>query len=305
MPSRVSQRIKMTSIDELLGVPSTEGAVDIDAMLIFPFKNHPFKVLDDEKMEELVESVKTNGIITPVIVRPDGEGAFEMISGHRRLHAAKRAGIRKVPALIKEMSDDEAIIFMVDSNLQREEILPSEKAFSYKMKLDAMKRQGARTDLTSAQIGQKLDGKTSRDTLAEQAGVSKNQISRFIRLTELIPEVLDLVDDKRLPLNTGVEISYFPRTIQKWFMEYCLENRIPKWNEVAAIRNNFIQSELTQEKLIDILNGNQEAPEASNKLTFTERKLNKYFPTYMTLKEREDIIIKLLEKWKSEQPDTT
>jgi len=301
MASRVGKKIEMTSLDELLCVPSAEGTQDIEIRMIFPFKDHPFKVLDDEKMDELVDSIKMNGVLTPVIVRPAEGETYEMISGHRRLHAAKRAGLTKIPAIVKKMDDDESIIFMVDSNLQREEILPSEKAFSYKMKLDAMKRQGARNDLTSAQVGQKLDGKTSRDIVADQAGVSKNQISRFIRLTELIPDLLDLVDDKTLALNTAVELSYFAREIQKWFYEYCNEIRIPKWNEVAAIRNGFKQSDLTQEQLIDVLNGNMEAPSDPKKLTFTERKLNKYFPAYMTLKEREEVIISLLEKWKQEQ----
>jgi ParB family chromosome partitioning protein len=169
MPSRVGKKIEMTSLDELLCVPSVEGTQDIEIRLIYPFKDHPFKVLDDEKMEELVDSIKMNGVLTPVIVRPAEGETYEMISGHRRLHAAKRAGLTKIPAIVKKMQDDEAIIYMVDSNLQREEILPSEKAFSYKMKLDAIRRQGARNDLTSAQVGQKLDGKTSRDIVAEEA----------------------------------------------------------------------------------------------------------------------------------------
>ena len=301
MASRVGKKIEMTSLDELLCVPSVEGTQDIEIRMIFPFKDHPFKVLDDEKMDELVDSIKMNGILTPVIVRPAEGETYEMISGHRRLHAAKRAGLTKMPAIVKKMQDDEAIIYMVDSNLQREEILPSEKAFSYKMKLDAIRRQGARNDLTSAQVGQKLDGKTSRDIVAEEAGVSRNQISRFIRLTELIPDLLDMVDEKLLALNTAVEMSYFAREIQKWFYEYCNEVRIPKWNEVAAIRNGFKQSDLTQEQLIDVLNGNMEAPADPKKLTFTERKLNKYFPAYMSLREREEVIISLLEKWKQEQ----
>lgn len=298
MASRVGKKIEMTSLDELLCVPSVEGTQDIEIRMIFPFKNHPFKVLDDEKMDELVDSIKMNGVLTPVIVRPAEGETYEMISGHRRLHAAKRAGLTKVPAIVKKMDDDESIIFMVDSNLQREEILPSEKAFSYKMKLDAMKRQGARQDLTSSLVGTKL---RSDAELAQQAGESKNSIHRYIRLTELIPDLLDLVDDKNLPLYTAVEMSYFAREIQRWFYEYCNEIRIPKWNEVAAIRNGFKQSDLTQEQLIDVLNGNMEAPADPKKLTFTERKLNKYFPAYMTLKEREEVIISLLEKWKQEQ----
>ena len=298
MASRVGKKIEMTSLDELLCVPSVEGTQDIEIRMIFPFKDHPFKVLDDEKMDELVDSIKMNGVLTPVIVRPAEGETYEMISGHRRLHAAKRAGLTKIPAIVKKMDDDESIIFMVDANLQREEILPSEKAFSYKMKLDAMKRQAGRPGKNSSLVGTNL---RSDAELAQQAGESKNSIHRYIRLTELIPDLLDLVDDKNLPLYTAVEMSYFAREIQRWFYEYCNEIRIPKWNEVAAIRNGFKQSDLTQEQLIDVLNGNMEAPANPKKLTFTERKLNKYFPAYMTLKEREEVIISLLEKWKQEQ----
>ena len=157
MAQRVGQKVKLSSIDELLGVPSTEGTVDLDVMTIYPFENHPFRVVDDEKMDELVESIKESGVLTPVLVRPDDEGTYEMISGHRRLHAAKRAGLRKIPAIIKEMTNDDATIAMVNANMQREEILPSEKAFAYKMRLEAMKRQGQRTDLTSATVLQRLN----------------------------------------------------------------------------------------------------------------------------------------------------
>ncbi|MCI5880576.1 MAG: ParB/RepB/Spo0J family partition protein, partial [Clostridium sp.] len=170
MATRPGQKIKMTSIDELLCVPETEGTTELDIRAIYPFENHPFKVLDDEKMEELVDSIKANGILTPVIVRPDDEGTYEMISGHRRLHAAERAGLTKIPAIIKELTDDESTILMVDANIQREEILPSEKAIAYKMKLDAIKRQGARdrkADTTSAQVGRKLE---SADLVAQQVG---------------------------------------------------------------------------------------------------------------------------------------
>ena len=199
MANRPGQKIKMTSIDELLCVPSTEGTTDIEVEAIYPFENHPFKVLDDDKMDELVESIKANGILTPVIVRPDDEGTYEMISGHRRLHAAKRAGLHKVPAIVKEVTDDEATIMMVDANVQREEILPSEKAFAYKMRYDAMRRQGARTDLTSSQNGTKSKRPTSSqnetksglradEELAALMGESRNQIQRYLRLTELIAE---------------------------------------------------------------------------------------------------------------------
>ena len=187
--NRPGQKIKMTSIDELLCVPDSSGATEIAIRDIYPFENHPFKVLDDEKMDELVDSIKENGILTPVIVRKDRDDLYEMISGHRRLHAAKIAGLETLPAIIKEMNDDQAIIYMVDSNLQREELLPSEKAFSYRMKYDAMKRQGYRSDLTSAQNGRKLE---TADILGKQVGESRNQVKRYLRLTELIQELLDL-----------------------------------------------------------------------------------------------------------------
>lgn len=300
---RPGQKIKMTSIDELLCVPEVEGTVDIDIRAIYPFENHPFKVLDDEKMDELVDSIKANGVLTPVIVRPDDEGTYEMISGHRRLHAAERAGLTKVPAIVKEMTNDDAIIMMVDANIQREEILPSEKAFAYKMKLDAIKRQGARDrkdGTTSAQVGRKLE---SADLVAQQVGESRMQLRRYIRLTELIPELLEFVDNKRIPLNTGVEMSFFSREIQRWLYEYCRENGIPKWNEIADLRGGVNQTELTQEQLIKYLNGLHPVPTATNKIVLTTRKLNQYFPKYMEIHEREKIVIALLEKWKEEHPE--
>ena len=300
---RPGQKIKMTSIDELLCVPEVEGTIDIDIRAIYPFENHPFKVLDDEKMDELVDSIKANGILTPVIVRPDDEGTYEMISGHRRLHAAERAGLTKVPAIVKEMTNDDAIIMMVDANIQREEILPSEKAFAYKMKLDAIKRQGARDrkdGTTSAQVGRKLE---SADLVAQQVGESRMQLRRYIRLTELIPELLEFVDNKRIPLNTGVEMSFFSQQIQRWLYEYCRENGIPKWNEIADLRGGVNQTELTQEQLIKYLNGLHPVPTATNKIVLTTRKLNQYFPKYMGIHEREKIVIELLEKWKEEHPE--
>ena len=300
MANRVGQKVKMTSLDELLCVPETEGTTDLDIRAIYPFENHPFKVIDDEKMDELVDSIKANGVLTPVIVRPDDEGTYEMISGHRRLHAAERAGLTKIPAIIKEMTNDDAIIYMVDSNVQREEILPSEKAFAYKMKLDAVKRQGARdrkTDATSALVGRKLE---SADMVAQQLGESRMQLRRYIRLTELIPELLDWVDSKRLPLYTGVEMSFFPQEVQGWLYEYCRENGIPKWNEVSELRSGINMGTVTQDEIIHYLNKSRPAPSDPKKITFTQRKLNQYFPKYMSINEREKIIIELLEQWKAE-----
>ena len=299
MGNRPGQKIKLTSIDELLCVPQTAGTTDVDVNAIYPFENHPFKVLDDEKMEELVDSIKLNGILTPVIVRPDDEGTYEMISGHRRLHAAKRAGLQKIPAIVKEMTNDDAILAMVDSNLQREEILPSEKAFAYKMKYEAIRRQGARKDLTSSQVGTKL---RADNELARQVGESRNQVQRYIRLTELIPELLNLVDEKRLPFVTGYEMTFFTREIQKWLYEYCRENGIPKWDQVNGLRG-VDMAKLTQEEMIQMLNGIRPAQTLPSKITFTERKLNQYLPKYMSMPEKERLIITLLEKWKEEHEE--
>lgn len=186
--SRSGEKVKLTSIDELLGVMNEESAMEIELKSITPFRSHPFKVLNDEKMEDLINSIKENGVITPVLIRPTEKNHYEMISGHRRLYAARKAGLGTIPAIVRELSDDEAVIAMVDANIQREELLPSEKAFAYKMKLEAMKHQGGRTDITSGQNGQKLERIVSRDVLAEQVGESSKQIQRYIRLTELIPE---------------------------------------------------------------------------------------------------------------------
>ena len=190
MKARPGQKIKLTSIDELLGVNNEESALDLEIVKIRSFRNHPFKVLDDEKMQDLVESIRANGILSPVLVRPIGNDIYEMVSGHRRMHAAELLGMETIPAIIREMTDDEAIVKMVDANIQREELLPSEKAFAYKMKLDAMRRQGSRHDLTCGQNGHKLAGIKSRDILAEEVGESAKQVQRFIRLTELISPLL-------------------------------------------------------------------------------------------------------------------
>ena len=250
MAKRPGQKITMTSIDELLCVPDTEGTIDIDVEAIYPFDNHPFKVIDDERMEELTESIRANGVITPVLVRPDDEGTYEMISGHRRLRAAKRAGLRKIPAIIKEMTDDEATIAMVDGNIQREEILPSEKAFAFKMKLDAIKRQGKRSDLTSAHNERRLE---AADIVGEESGCSHAQVRRYVRLTELIPKLLDMVDEKRLALAMAVELSYFSRNVQQWLYEYIKENGMIKQEQIMELRQYREDKSMTQEQLIGII----------------------------------------------------
>ena len=301
MAQRIGQKLKLSSIDELLGVPSTEGTVDLDVLTIYPFENHPFKVIDDEKMEELVESIKESGVLTPVLVRPDDEGTYEMISGHRRLHAAKRAGLRKIPAIIKEMTNDDATIAMVNANMQREEILPSEKAFAYKMKLDAIRSQGKRRDLTSDQVEQKLDGKTSREIIAEEMGCSGAQVARFIRLTELIPKLLDMVDEKRLALSVAVELSYFNNNYQQWLYEYIHENGMLKQEQLIDLRQYRDDDSLTQEQMIEILIQKKATPQPRKKITITERRLNKYFPAYYSQIEIERVIVGLLEQWKASQ----
>ncbi|WP_418840933.1 ParB/RepB/Spo0J family partition protein [Roseburia inulinivorans] len=210
MKNRSGEKIKLASIDELLGVVNEESAMEIEISKIHPFKNHPFKVLDDEKMQDLVESVKINGVLTPVLLRMDENEEYEMVSGHRRMHAAQLAGLTTIPAIVRELSDDDAIVAMVDANIQREELLPSEKAFAYKMKLDAMKRQGSRTDLTLCQSGTKS---RTDQLLGEQVGESARSVQRYIRLTELIPELLDLVDNKKLQFTVAVDISYIDKEV--------------------------------------------------------------------------------------------
>lgn len=298
MAGRAGQKIKLTSIDELLCVPETEGTVDIDVRAIYPFENHPFKVLDDEKMDELVESIKANGVLTPVLVRPDDEGTYEMISGHRRLHAAKRAGLFRIPAIVKEMTNDEATIIMVDSNVQREEILPSEKAFAYRMKLEAIKRQGARTDLTSPQNGAKL---VAADVVGQSMGVSGTQVSRMVRLTELIHPLLNMVDEKRLAVSVGVELSFMNKNVQQWIYEFIRENGMIKQEQLMELRKYRDDNNMTQEQLINILIGSASTTPVSKKITLNERKLHKFFPAYYSKTEMERVIFGLLEQWKQAQ----
>ena len=212
MKNRSGEKIKLASIDELLGVVNEESAMEIEISKIHPFKNHPFKVLDDEKMQDLVESVRINGVLTPVLLRMDENEEYEMVSGHRRMHAAQLAGLTTIPAIVRELSDDDAIVVLVDANIQREELLPSEKAFAYKMKQEAMKHQGSRTDLTLGQNVPKF--KRTTEAIADGTGESYKQIQRYIRLTELIPELLDLVDNKKLQFTVAVNISYIDKEVQ-------------------------------------------------------------------------------------------
>ena len=264
-----------------------------------PFPNHPFKVIDDDKMLETVESIKERGVLVPILVRPKNDGNFEIVSGHRRHHASQLAGLTEIPAIVREMGDDTAILLMVDSNLQREELLPSEKAFAYKMKLDAMKRQGQRTDLTSAQIGRKFDGKESRELLAEQVGESRNQISRFIRLTNLVPNLLDRVDNKTMAFNAAVEVSYLTEPEQLMLCdaierEECTPNlsqakRLKQYSQDGKLDENVMDAIMTEEKPIE------------DKLVLKGDVLAKYFPRTYTPSQKQKIIVKLLEDWHKRQ----
>ena len=300
MKNRSGEKIKLASIDELLGVVNEESAMGIEISKIHPFKNHPFKVLDDEKMQDLVESVKINGVLTPVLLRMDENEDYEMVSGHRRMHAAQLAGLTTIPAIVRELSDDDAIVTMVDANIQREELLPSEKAFAYKMKLDAMKRQGIRTDLTCVQNEHK-SGKKSRELLGEQVGISSVQVTRYIRLTELIPELLDLVDNKKLQFTVAVDISYIDKEVQGWIYEYICDTGFIKPKQIAALRNQLNDGPINQIQMLSIFNNCVMAKKVSRSLTFSEKKLTKYFPDDYTAKDMEQVIESLLEKWMQEQ----
>ena len=302
MGSRVAGKIKLQSVDELLGVPEIAGTQEIELGRIHSFPNHPFKVLDDEKMDTLVESIRENGILNPVIVRPDQNGDYEMISGHRRLHAAGIVGLNKVPATVNEMSDDEAIIKMVDANIQREEILPSEKAYAYKMKLEAMKRSAGRpTKENACQSGTHL---RSDQELASQVGESARSIQRYIRLTYLVPELLEMIDLKKLQFVMAVDISYFDEQIQNWICEYIKDNGFIKPVQISALKNYPNLSKANQFSVISIMNDALPKKSSSAKVSLSEKKLDKYFPSHFTAKERENVIIQLLEQWSAEQKQT-
>ena len=270
--------------------------IPIDAL--HPFTNHPFKVLDDEAMTRTVESIAQYGVLAPLIARPrpDGDG-YEIISGHRRQYAAKLAGLETLPVIVRQMSDDAAVILMVDSNLQREHILPSERAFAYKMKLEALKNQGARSDLTSDQVGQKL---WSVEQVASDAGESKTQIQRFIRLTNLIPELLDMVDEKKISFNPAVELSYLDESQQRNFLEAMDGTQnAPSVSQAQQLKKMAQCGEFTYEKAFDILG--QEKKSEQDTVTIKNDILRKYFPRSYTPRQMEEKIIQLLDAWQKKQ----
>lgn len=294
MAGKMSERLNFKSVEELLGVVNEEAAMDIEIYKISGFNGHPFKVVDDEKMQELVESIKVNGVLSPVLIRPTGMDTYEMISGHRRLHAAQLAGLTAIPSIIREMTDDEAVIAMVDANIQREELLPSEKAFAYKMKMDAMKRSAGRPSKENE--GQNVPYLTT-DVIGETEGISGRQVKRYIRLTELIPEILDYLDLKRIQFTSAVEISYLDKEIQKWLFEYIRDNGLVKPKQIALLREACKTGIMTEGKLIAILNDSQPGRTPSTKNLISEKKLRKYFPADYTEEDMRSVIVELLEQW--------
>ena len=276
-----------------------ERIIEIEIERLRPFKEHPFQVKDDKEMFLLQESIEKYGILNPLIVRPVPDGYYEIISGHRRKHAAEKLGYRKVLVIIRVLSEDDSILSMVDSNLHRERISYSEKAFAYKMKQEAMKHQGSRTDLTLGQNVPKF--KRTTEAIADGTGESYKQIQRYIRLTELLPELLDLLDNKKLQFTVAVNISYIDKEIQGWIYEYISDTGFIKPKQIAALRNQLNDGPINQIQMLSIFNNCVMAKKVSRSLTFSEKKLTKYFPDDYTAKDMEQVIESLLEKWMQEQ----
>ena len=268
---------------------------------LHPFPNHPFKVLEDEAMQRTVESIAQYGVLAPLIVRPRPEGGYEILSGHRRQYAAKLAGLETLPVIVRNMDDNAAVVLMVDSNLQREHILPSERAFAYKMKLEALKNQGARSDLTSGQLGPKL---RSDEQVALDAGESRKQVQRFIRLTHLIPELLELVDQKKISFNPAVELSYLTEPEQRDFLEAMQDTQnSPSLSQAQRIKKLSQESQCSYEAIFDIMGEEKKAE--MNHVTLKNEVLRKYFPRSYTPKQMEDTILRLLEQWQKKRQRST
>ena len=263
---------------------------------LFPFKNHPFKVLDDESMQRTVESVEQYGVLSPLIARPRPEGGYEIISGHRRQHAAQLAGLDALPVIVRNMDDDAAVLLMVDSNLQRENILPSERAFAYKMKLEALKNQGARSDLTSVQVAPKL----STEKIGEEVGMSKDNVKRYIRLTNLVPELLDMVDEKKIAFNPAVELSYLDEAQQRDFLEAMNDTQnAPSLSQAQRLKKLAQEGHFSYDVAFAVMG--EEKKDELDKVVIKNDTLRKYFPRSFTPKQMEDTIIKLLDQWQRKQ----
>ena len=297
-----ARNIELKSVDDLFATEEIredaqrEKVQNIPLGELHPFKNHPFKVKDDAAMQDTVDSVREYGVLVPAIARPDPDGGYELIAGHRRHYASELAGKETMPVIVRDLDDDAATIIMVDSNLQREELLPSERAFAYKMKLEAMKHQGERLDLTSAQVERKLKNRESREILAEQVGQSRNQISRFIRLTELIPTLLDRVDERKIAFNPAVELSYLKKEEQTLLLEAMdSEQATPSLSQAQRLKKFSQQKMLSLDVMRAIMS--EEKKTDLDRVTLKNETLRRYFPKSYTPKQMEDTIIKLLEGW--------
>ena len=300
------EKSELASVDDLFSTEESradaqrEKVVEIPLSELHPFKGHPFKVKDDEAMMETADSIKQYGVLVPAIARPDPEGGYELVAGHRRHRASELAEKETMPVIVRDLDDDAATIIMVDSNLQRESLLPSERAFAYKMKLDAMKHQGERVDLTCSQVGNKLEGKKSSEILAEQVGQSKNQIFRYIRLTELISELMDMVDEKKIALNPAYELSFLKKEEQVDLLDAMdSEQATPSLSQAQRLKKYSQEGHLTLDMMRVIMG--EEKKSDLDRVTFTSDTLRKYFPKSYTPQRMQETIIKLLEAWQKKR----
>ena len=295
-----AKKVELASVDDLFSTEESradaqrEKIVEIPLSELHPFKGHPFKVKDDEAMMETADSIKQYGVLVPAIARPDPEGGYELVAGHRRRRASELAEKETMPVIIRDLDDDAATIIMVDSNLQRESLLPSERAFAYKMKLEAVKHQGARTDLTSRQVGEK--SQTSIQKVADQAGESQRQVQRYIRLTELIPELMDMVDEKKIALNPAYELSFLKKEEQRDLLDAMdSEQATPSLSQAQRLKKYSQEGHLTLDMMRVIMG--EEKKSDLDRVTFTSDTLRKYFPKSYTPQRMQETIIKLLEQW--------
>ncbi len=289
----------LTSYDDIFSTEASRQQEQIQRLALsklHPFKDHPFRVLDDDRMMETVESVKEYGVLVPIIARPMPDGGYEIVSGHRRKRACELAGMNEIPAIVRDLDDDEAVIIMVDSNLQRENILPSERAKAYQMKLEAIKHQGERRDLTSDQVGQKL--KVAVERVAENAGESKSQVQRFIRLNNLEPPLIDKVDAGKLAFTPAVELSYLKPEEQQW-LDTALENtqQTPSLSQAQRMKRESKQGTLSEQGIMEIMTENKQTVPAKGSVVLPQEKLTKYFPRSYTTEQMEKVIFKLLDYW--------
>ena len=298
-----AKNIVLKSVDDIFQTEENradaqrERVQEIPLDQLKPFRNHPFKVRDDQRMLDTVDSIREYGVLVPAIARPDPEGGYELISGYRRKRGCEMAGLQTMPVIIRDLDDDAAVLVMVDSNIQREELLPSERAFAYKMKLEALKHQGARSDLTSSQLGTKL---RADELLAQQAGESRNQVQRFIRLTELISELLDMVDERKLAFNPAVEVSYLKRDEQRMLLEAMdAEQTTPSLSQAQRLKKFSQEGRLTEEAMSAIMS--EEKKSDMDKVTLRSDTLRRYFPKSYTPKQMEQTIIKLLDVWQKQR----